>query len=201
MTALLLGMQIGSAKDAYDNADAEVKEMAGKVIYLDRLLANYGPESAKAREIFRVSVSRGVDQVWPPRGGAASFPSPIEVGGEALYHEPQALSPEGPAKAALKAEAIALALDIGRLRWLVFAQAKSTGSVVFLVLVVVWLTLVFASFGLLGTYNALVVVTLIVCALSVSTAIGLIMELNRPFGGLIQISSEPMRNAIGLMGT
>jgi hypothetical protein len=41
-----------------------------------------------------------------------------------------------------------------------------------------------------------VIVTLFLCALSVSGAIFLIMELDRPFGGVIQISSAPLRNAI-----
>jgi hypothetical protein len=34
------------------------------------------------------------------------------------------------------------------------------------------------------------------CALSVSGAIFLILELDRPFGGLIQISSVPLQNAL-----
>jgi hypothetical protein len=82
-----------------------------------------------------------------------------------------------------------------------FAQSRGQGSSVFLAIVVVWLTVVFTSFGLLGKPNATVVTTLLVCALSVSAAIGLIMELSRPFGGLIQVSSEPLRQSLALLGT
>src|SRR3954468_7411496 len=43
MVALVLGLLIASAKDKYDKESAGVMQMAGKVIYLDRMLANYGP--------------------------------------------------------------------------------------------------------------------------------------------------------------
>jgi hypothetical protein len=200
MTALLLGMQIGSAKDSYDNADAEIKEIAGKIGYLDRVLANYGPETAEARESLRAAVTRGIEQTWSRIAAATAVPNPTAAGGESLYHEIQQLSPGSPTTVALKAEALSLNTEVARLRWLMFAQAGGSGSVVFLAIVVVWLTLVFMSFGLLGTPNATVIVTLLVCALSVSAAIGLVLELNRPFSGLIQLSSAPLQNALNLIG-
>jgi hypothetical protein len=43
-------------------------------------------------------------------------------------------------------------------------------------------------------------VTLLVCALSVSSSIFLILELNRPFHGAIKISSAPMRDALARLG-
>ena len=94
-----------------------------------------------------------------------------------------------------------MATEIGRTRWLMFAQSRSSRSMVFIAMVVFWLAVVFVSFGLLGTPNATVITTLLVCALSVSAAIGLIMELNRPLSGLIRISGEPLRQALNMMGT
>jgi hypothetical protein len=41
---------------------------------------------------------------------------------------------------------------------------------------------------------------LFLCALSVSGAIFLILELDTPFEGLLQISSAPMRGAIARIG-
>ena len=55
--------------------------------------------------------------------------------------------------------------------------------------------ILFISFGLFAPPNRTVIATLIVCALSVSDAIFLILELAGPFDGLIQISSAPLRNA------
>lgn len=47
---------------------------------------------------------------------------------------------------------------------------------------------------------ATVVVVLLVCALSVASSIFLILEMNRPFEGLMRISSTPLRYALSRMG-
>jgi hypothetical protein len=66
----------------------------------------------------------------------------------------------------------------------------------FLVLLIFWVTVIFLSFGLFAPRNATVIVTLFLCALSLSGAIFLILELDHPFGGLVSISSAPLRSAI-----
>ena len=42
MTALVLGLLVASAKGAYDVQKTGVSQMAAKVAFLDRVLANYG---------------------------------------------------------------------------------------------------------------------------------------------------------------
>jgi hypothetical protein len=69
-----------------------------------------------------------------------------------------------------------------------------------LVVLVFWLTIIFMSFGLFAPRTATVIATFLVCALSVSGAILLIQELDRPFQGLIQISSAPFRDAVVRLG-
>jgi hypothetical protein len=44
--------------------------------------------------------------------------------------------------------------------------------------------------------NATIFVVLLVCVLSVSSAIFLILEMGTPFDGLMLISSVPLRNAL-----
>jgi len=70
----------------------------------------------------------------------------------------------------------------------------------FLVVLVLWLAVIFAGFGLLSAKNATVVGILFVCALSVSGAIFLIEEMDRPLEGLMKVSSAPMRNALAHLG-
>jgi len=55
---------------------------------------------------------------------------------------------------------------------------------------------IFLSFSLLAPPNATANIALLVSTLSVAGAIFLILELDQPFGGLIQISSQPMLNAL-----
>jgi hypothetical protein len=54
----------------------------------------------------------------------------------------------------------------------------------------------FGGFSLMARANATTLVALVICALSVSGAIFLILELDQPFAGLMTIPSEPLRNAL-----
>jgi hypothetical protein len=100
----------------------------------------------------------------------------------------------------MQAQAIKTGTDIAQMRWLLFSQKGRSIPTPFLAVMVCWLTLILASFGLFAPSNGTVFVTLLVCALAVSSAIFLILELDRAFEGLIQISSEPLRNALNILG-
>lgn len=65
----------------------------------------------------------------------------------------------------------------------------------FLVVLLFWLTISFASFGLFAPRNATVIAVLFVCALSVAGAVFLILEMDGPFEGLIKISPDPLHYA------
>jgi hypothetical protein len=52
----------------------------------------------------------------------------------------------------------------------------------------------------LGPSNTTAVAALLVATLSVSGSVFLILELDQPFNGLIQISSQPMLNALSQLG-
>jgi hypothetical protein len=65
---------------------------------------------------------------------------------------------------------------------------------------VLWLTLLFVSFGLFAPRNALAVIVLFICAFSMSAAIFLVLEMNRPLDGSIKVSSAPMRKALEYLG-
>jgi hypothetical protein len=199
MTALILGLLIASAKGSYDTQKAEVAELSAKVIFLDRVLARYGPETKEVRNLLRATLEREVDRVWPnDRARAPQF----EPGGSATlpYDKIQELSPKDDAQRSLKALALSILTEIQQTRWLMFAQRGSSFPMLFLVVVVSWLTLIFISFGLYAPRNATVIATLFVCALSVTGAILMILELNTPFEGLIQISPAQLRGTLSVLG-
>ena len=81
-----------------------------------------------------------------------------------------------------------------------YEQGASAVPVPMLVILVLWLTIIFVSFGLFAPRNATVVASLFVSALSVSCAIFLILEMYRPFEGMIQISSAPLTTALAHLG-
>ncbi len=63
-------------------------------------------------------------------------------------------------------------------------------------MLVFWLTLLFASFGLFVRPNVTVVVSLFASALAVCGAIFLILEMYQPYSGFILVSDAPLRAAL-----
>ena len=111
-----------------------------------------------------------------------------------------ALSPKNDIQHAVQAQASSLVVDLGKLRWLMFEQGHNSISVPLLVTMILWLVIVFTSLGLFAPTNATVTATLFLCALSVSGAIFLILEMYRPFEGLMQVSSASLRSALAQLG-
>ena len=108
--------------------------------------------------------------------------------------------PQNEAQRSLHGQAVRIALDIAKTRWLMYEQSTSSVSLPLLVMLICWLTVVFISFGLFAPFNATVVSSLIVAALSVSAAIFLIFEMYAPYSGVIQVSSAPLRAALAHLG-
>jgi hypothetical protein len=196
MAALVLGLLVASAKNFYDTQSSDLTQLSANVVLLDRVLAHYGPETKEARDVLRGAVARSLNLIWHQDSQMA----PTAAGGEILYDKIQALSPQNDAQRALKAQASSMAIDLGKLRWLMFEQGSASVSLPLLAVLVFWLAIVFASFGLFAPPNVTVIVTLFLCALSVSAAIFLILEMYMPFQGLMQLSSAPLRNALVHLG-
>jgi hypothetical protein len=55
---------------------------------------------------------------------------------------------------------------------------------------------IFLSFGLIAPRNALALVTISLGAVSIASAIYVIVDLDTPFSGPIVISSQPLRDAL-----
>ena len=65
---------------------------------------------------------------------------------------------------------------------------------------ILWLVVLFASFGLFTPRHATAIVVLFLGAVSLSAAIFLIEELNSPLQGFVTISRAPMDLALGFLG-
>jgi hypothetical protein len=203
MTALVLGLMIASAKSSYDTQRNGLAQMSANIIFLDRTLAHYGPDSKDVRDRMHDAVEDMLRRTWPAENNPSGH-TEASTGTEGRYEDVvdkiQALKPENDAQRALQAQALKTAGDIAQSRWLLFAQKGGSIPTPFLVVMVFWLTLLFASFSLFAPRNTTAVVTLLICAVAVSTAIFLILELDQPFGGMMQISSAPLRSALAQLG-
>ena len=193
MSALLLGLLVSSAKSSYDTARGEVIQLAAKVTFLDRVLSIYGPEAAPLRAKFPAALEHAIQELWPQHDGATA---PDTQTGDALYAAIQGLSPRDDTQRTVKNQAASLCVEIAELRTLLHAQSLPSISILLLAVVVFWLVIIFFSFSLLARPNSTATLALIVSALSVAGAIFLILEMDRPFTGVIQISSEPLAKAL-----
>lgn len=200
MTALLLGLLIASAKGSYDAQRSQVIQMAAKVVFLERVLVIYGPETAETRTQLHGTTEGMIQTLWPDRGSQEAQVDPTTSMAQALYNSIHKLAPQNDEQHALKAQALETTTDFSKTRWLLFAQADSSIPMAFLIIVVLWLAIIFLSFGLFAPRNKTVIITMIIVSLSVSSALFLILELDRPFDGVIQVSSAPMRNALSQLG-
>jgi hypothetical protein len=202
MSALVLALLIASAKSSHDTQSGEVTQMAANFILLDRVLAHYGPETSQARVLLRTAVARGLAQTWSMGAyRSANLDSRATIASaDAFAEQIQQLAPHNDYQKSLHAQAMQIASELGRTRSLLLEQTEGTIPMPFLVVLVFWLTVIFTGLGLFAPSNSTIVAVLLVSSLSIAGAIFLILELDRPFGGLIQISSAPLRNAAAHLG-
>jgi len=68
-------------------------------------------------------------------------------------------------------------------------------------MLLLWLTAIFASFSLFSPLNATAIGALLVIATSASGALYLIFEMNQPFSGLLQIPRSSIADTLSALGT
>lgn len=198
--ALVLGLLIASGKGFYDTQNAEVTQLAANVALLDRVLIQFGPETAEIRSLLRSSVSRMVDVTWAHASTGSAHFGPSAANEEALFDKIEKLSPHNDEQRFLQSQALSMAIQLGQVRALMFAQKSSAVPMPLLAMLVFWLILLFMSFGLFVPPNVTMVASLLISALAVCGAIFLILEMYQPYTGLIHVSDAPLRAVLEQLG-
>jgi hypothetical protein len=211
-TAIVLGLLTSSVKTGFENAYQLGGLYAGELTQLDRCLRDYGPETAATRSQLRSYVAAVIASTWPdeaaPQGVAYPYTADMRGIGEDLtlgnVIDEIGLAVRGlePNDVFHRVQASACAsdyADVVKTRWAVIEGVHGSISAPFYWVLVFWLAIVFASFGLRAPPNALNVIVIVMCAVSVSSAIFVIRDLDIPYGGLFGVPSEPMRNALADM--
>ena len=207
-TALGLGMLTTSVKSSFDKADSGMKGFAAELIQLDESLRQYGGEAASAREQLRNYTAAVIASIWfeevtPPSN---YYPKGLPHGmseslalGDKLNQVGlmiRQLEPQDAMHRQLVADCIQRFNRVTERRWQLIEDAGGVISVPFASVVILWLAIVFASFGLNAPRNALVCVTISIAAVSIASVIYLILDLDSPFTGVIAVSSHAMRGAL-----
>lgn len=211
ISALVVSLMISTSKTSFDEKDSQLRQQAAFTITLDRLLAQYGPETKEARIQLRGMMEDKLRAVWGEDINGKSDPDANvdldlsvlrekNFGIETLQERLLALAPKTESQKVLKEKALDVSFKIAEGQWLLLEQLASRLQWVFIALVTFWLTIVFMSFGVFAPRNMSVIAALFVGSLSVGAALYIIAELDSPYGGYITISSEPVRAALSQLG-
>ena len=203
LAALVLGLLISSANTARSSVVSVVDQSVANAGLLDRYLAAYGPDTREAREMLRHIVVRRAQVRWPAEDfGPPEPPLPsnrndwVELAQRLLQ-----LAPRDDAQKWLQGQALALANQLAVTQRLVISQLQGNDlPTPLLIVLIVWTTAIFISFGIFVRMNVTVIIALSVSALAVAAAIFLIHELDSPFTGLIQVSSASTHALLAVLG-
>jgi hypothetical protein len=200
LASLVLGLLIATGKSSSDSTDQQVRSYAADIILLAETLRDYGDDAAKPTALLRAFTTSTLHDIWPQDHSDANLANPAT--GQELEHVREAIRALRPVDAGqrwLQDQALTIVTSLLHQRWqLIEHQGPNVRPVVLLILVS-WITIIFASFGLNAPRNATVMVAYLVCSLGIGGAVFLIIEMDNPFQGPLQIPRAPMENALAQM--
>ena len=196
LAALTLGLLIATAKGSFDTKGTELKASAAKTIVLNRLLLNFGDKSKEARDALKIVAENGIKVIEEINKNGVDGKKVSGLGLDLLQKKLLELPDDKPELNWLKNTALSLGNDIAISRWKIYENSSASVSPLFIAILVFWLMGIFFSLGLIAPFNTLVLTALFMAALSMTGAILLTLELDQPYGGLIQFSTDPLKIAL-----
>jgi hypothetical protein len=195
LSALVLGLMISAANSSFSKASDELRELSLQLIRMDRNLRRYGPEAIEARATLHIWAIAKMQQLFPEKGKP---PISSETTIQMLENVQDAvldLTPQNERQKYLRTLCVTLSSTIIQARW-ALEQTGHSIPIPFLVLLIFWLAIVFASFGLFAPGNPTALAALLLCSLAVAGGIALIEDLSDARSGFIQFPSDSMRKAL-----
>jgi hypothetical protein len=213
--ALVLGLLTASAKTVFDTNTDDIRAYATQLIQLDDTLRQYGVDGDAPRQLLRAYTAAAIASTWvnEPRPAGNYYPlidasegNPRNLDSHKLgdmlgqaQRDMRQTQPRDAFHQKLAAEALAQFDRLLEQRWKLVEESHGTISSPFDRILVFWLTIVFLSFGLIAPRNALSLVTITLGALSIASALYVILDLDTPFTGAIIVPSQPLRDALAYL--
>jgi hypothetical protein len=195
MTSLVVSLMLNQAKNTLEAADKGVHAYAVQLILFDRTMRQYGvDETAAARRALLAYAKQAAarmgqsDPVVSSRTADTLLRDTIEA--------VQKLQPADAEHTGLKGELERRFAAVYEMRWSLVEQAEGTVPPALLVMVTLWLILIFASYGFRAPRNRFVATSFIVSSALIACAIYMILDMDVPFDGLIQVSPAPLDHVV-----
>lgn len=197
MSALVLALLFASTRTSFERTSGLVSRLTADITELDRVLKHYGPEAQPVRDALRAEIQPMIDSIWRDDSTArGAKPNEAKSPEEEVLFMLQDLRPTNARQRALQARALQVSADLAQTQLALFAQPSDSISHTFLIVLIIWLMFIFGIFSLSAPPNPTLFTVIAICILSASAAFYLILELGLPFGGLMQLSNEPLKNAL-----
>jgi hypothetical protein len=202
LTSVVLGFVTAEAKNSFDDASKIVADTAVRLVSIDRVLADFGTESAGIRSKIKQAAEEWITSINSNAGDRSADLQVVQRGDELenLHDEIKALKTSSDALAKDQARAIDLAAGILHDRWVLATDRAASTPSIFLFVVLAWLALEFFIFGLFASRNVLVAGTTFFAALTVASAIFLVLDLEGPMSGPMRVSTKALERAVAIMG-
>ena len=203
LLALVLGTFAGSAYGLYSTQKAELETLGARLMQLDSALEVYGPETQPARAALRKALDETYVDIWSDTDGQARSASAVKsilAGVKVLDQYVLSLSPKTDTQRQAFFSANAAVSDINRTRLLMALQISGGISWPMLTIVVCWSLLMFCGYGMVSPANGTVVTALGLGALTIASAVFMIIELSDPYSGTFKLSAAPVRETIEALG-
>jgi hypothetical protein len=200
ISALVLSLLLSTAKTAYDLRRDELVQLSTDILLLDRVLAYYGPGASDIQLQLREAVVDAIERFWPSDGTTVTGFNANASQLEGLHEAINRLPPDTEGHQALRAQALPLQTEINRTCFLLISHAGHSIPIPFLIVLILWVTVIFTGLGLFAPVNPTAIIIFLVCALSAAGAIFLILELDEPFVGGIKASDAPLQLVLTRLG-
>lgn len=205
--AIVMGLLTASSKQHFDQVFGSYRHLAATLVQVDQELRAVGADADPIRAEMRAYLAAVIFSTWPDEHApTGDFPRDLEPGQREstvltvlLHHVESELRGLRPASQ-MQAQSIAATAQefeaFTHARWTVIETGHPTIPVPFFALMRFWTALIFFGLGLSAPRNMVVAITILICAISLASVIYVILELDDPLGGLIAISSHPLRDAL-----
>ena len=210
LTALVLGLLTASVKGAYDKAGNDLQAYALDLTQLDQCLRDYGVGAEAARDLIKGYTAALIASTWasepPPVGvnygdtSGVSRIGPSRVLADQLrrvHLELRRLQPADAFQSGARDDCIVDYRNVvsGHLTAIEDDRLPVTGPFDFIL--VFWLMVIFATFGLIAPRNTVSLIGIALCGISLALAIFVILHLSKSY--FVSFSSADMRAALSSM--
>lgn len=195
MTSLTLGLMLNSAKSTQDTNRGNARTLATDIILLDRTVRGLGPEADEARRNLRGYVQ----EVLTETNVLEEVPQ-AEAWLNAVGDSLKAIRVSDEQQVALWNDALALYRQVVRHRWVVVDAAGGTIPRPLIITLILWLAIIFASFGYRVPHSTIIMASFALAALLISFALYLILDMDSATStGVFYVGTAPFQRALEVM--